>query len=207
MLPPSPDRTRPAAIPSGRAGQRRSRRHGRADGAPSRPPRWCGPPGTRRLLRNSVCAWTKRAMLRAGRLRWQPRSAARRAAPRALRAGRLRLLRRRRGLRGRLGVRLLLGRLRLGLIVLRLLRGRFFLAGDVALRFLVALEVRPVPAGALQAEDRRGHEPLERWAAAGRALAQWPVADLLELLVVVAAGGALVFVKRHRRFPSPAIFA
>src|SRR5687768_8064674 len=107
---------------------------------------------------------------------------------------RLRLrLARRGGLRR--GFRFLFGRfrvgLRVGLCVGRLFGGLFrrglLVPGEIALRFLVVLEVRLVPAAALQAEDRRGDEPLQRRAAAGRALAQRPVRDLLQFLVVVPA--------------------
>ncbi len=72
MRPACPDRRRPAGDPSDREGPRRSRRRDRGDDGPSRPPRWCDPPGIRRFLRSSVCAWTKRAMLRARRRPWQP---------------------------------------------------------------------------------------------------------------------------------------
>src|SRR5688572_9624983 len=119
----------------------------------------------------------------------------------------------RRGFRllfGRFGVRLRVG-LCVGLCVGRLFGGLFrrglLVPGEIALRLLVVLEVRLVPAAALQAKDRRGDQPLQRRAAAGRALAQRPVRDLLQFLVVVPAGGTLVLVKRHRRDPPPAIFA
>ncbi len=76
MQPVCRDRTRPAAGPSGRASRRRSRRRDRGDDAPSRPPRPCGPPGIHRFRRSSVCAWTKRAMLRARQRPWQPQASA-----------------------------------------------------------------------------------------------------------------------------------
>ena len=69
-----------------------------------------------------------------------------------------------------------------------------FSPGDVALRILVVLEVGLVPSAALQAEDRRGDEALQRRAAAGRAFPERPVRDFLQFLVVVPAGGALVLV-------------
>src|SRR4029077_8785753 len=108
----------------------------------------------------------------------------------------------------------LLGVLALGLYVLSLALGlsfglalgfglgfrfRLFLlrAGEVALVFLVGLEVRLVPAGALQAKDRRRDQLLQLLLAAGGALGQRFIADLLHHLEVELAGLAFVFVERH----------
>ena len=128
-------------------------------------------------------------MLRAGRRAWQPRLAAWRPAARGFTPSWLRLAG---GRRLRRSLRLLFGRLRVGLgfrlgvslgislgislgfsrFLGRLVRRGFLLPGNVALRILVVLEVGLVPPAAFQAEDRRGDEALQRWAAAGRALAQ-----------------------------------
>ena len=74
-----------------------------------------------------------------------------------------------------------------------------FLVGarEVALVFLVALEVRFVPARALQPEHGRGHELLEPLLAAAWALRERLVVDLLQHFFVVAAVWTFVFVERH----------
>src|SRR5689334_6423187 len=112
------------------------------------------------------------------------------------------------GAAGRLGGRCLgLRRLRvlvglgLGLAVLAGLgvRLRLFLVGtdQVALLLLVGLKVGLVPAAALEAEHRRGHQLLQAALTARRALGQRRVGDLLHHLGVELAGLTLVLVERH----------
>src|SRR5690606_11484757 len=83
---------------------------------------------------------------------------------------------------------------------------RLIPVGEVALVLVVGLEIRLVPAAALQAEDGRGDELLHGAPAAGRALLQRGIADLLHDLRVELAVRALVFVNRHRILPSNAVF-
>ena len=59
--------------------------------------------------------------------------------------------------------------------------------GEIALAFLVRLEIGLVPAAALQAKHRRRHQPLQRLLLAARALAQRRVGDLLQSLDVELA--------------------
>src|SRR5262245_60965986 len=118
---------------------------------------------------------------------------------------------------GRLGLGGLgLGRLRLGRVGLAvflargldvvLLGARLFLVRtvQVALVFLVRLEIGFVPARALQPEHRRGHQLLQALLAAVRTLGQRLVGDLLQHLFVIAAVWAFVLVERH---PGPRVFA
>src|SRR5688572_22031383 len=70
----------------------------------------------------------------------------------------------------RVGCRLL-GRLRLAL--------GFLAGGEVALAFLVRLEIGLVPAAALEAEHRRRDQPLHRLLLAARALPYRRIGDLL----------------------------
>src|SRR5205807_4246522 len=89
---------------------------------------------------------------------------------------------------------------RFGLFRLGLRFGlRLLLVGarEVALGFLVGLEVRLVPTAALEAEDRRRQQLLQRALAAGRALRERRIRDLLHHLHVELAALALVFVDRH----------
>src|SRR5688572_7140193 len=76
--------------------------------------------------------------------------------------------------------------------------GLFLLgAGQVALVFLVRLEVGLVPAGSLEPEHGRGHQLAQAILAAARAFFQWFVSDLLQHLFTVTAVWAFVLVERH----------
>src|SRR6185312_7787631 len=82
---------------------------------------------------------------------------------------------------------------------LRVLRGRLRLLalGEVAFTFVVRFEVGLVPAAALEAKHRRGHELLHRPLAARGTLPERRIADLLHHLGVELAALALVFVEGH----------
>src|SRR5690606_14355474 len=69
--------------------------------------------------------------------------------------------------------------------------------GQVALLLLVGLEVRLVPAAALQTERRRRHQPLQGRLLALRAILQWLVRQLLQGVELMAAVPAAVFVDWH----------
>src|SRR5438132_3675386 len=69
------------------------------------------------------------------------------------------------------------------------------------------LEVRGVPAGAFQLEAGRTEQLLKRRFAAGRALGEGRLGDLLQELFLVATLLAAVFVDRHGQIPVAAIIS
>jgi hypothetical protein len=88
--------------------------------------------------------------------------------------------------------------------VLGLLR-RLVAVGEIALVLVLGLEVGLVPAGALQAEHRCGHQFLQRRLLAARAVAQRLIGNFLQDLDVELAVAAFVFVERHGYSRDPSL--